>query len=80
MPPRLAEVVRPRAHLAVIVCQAWGPASTFLIPTMQFEREQVLNDNFDNLPCPKSALAAGPKGESFATGLPTPALTALIDC
>jgi hypothetical protein len=30
---------------------------------MQFEREQVLNDNFDNLPCPKSALAAGPKSE-----------------
>lgn len=47
---------------------------------MRFERGQVLNGDFDNLPCGTSALAAGPKGESFATGLPTPALTALIDC
>lgn len=70
----------PRAHLAVIVCQAWGLVSTFLRPTMRFERGQVLNGNCHNLPCATSALAAGPKGESFATGLPTPALTALIDC
>lgn len=47
---------------------------------MRFKIGQVLNGNFHNLPCGTSALAAGPKGESFATGLPTPALTALIDC
>ena len=46
---------------------------------MRFERGQVLNGNCHNLPCATSALAAGPKGESFATGLPTPALTGLID-
>jgi hypothetical protein len=46
---------------------------------MRFERGQVLNGNFHNLPCGASALAARHKIEQFAIGMPIPTMTTLID-
>jgi hypothetical protein len=49
------------------------------MPTMRFKIGQVLNSNFDNLPCGASALAARHKIEQFAIGMPIPTMTMLID-